>query len=189
MNDLVKKLVTRLGESFTNLEEQEKEFNIQNEKLSEYNKLLDFVSGDAKKINKYEDQKLILNAVSEIDSTKEEYDAACYLLESNDDNVINLPQYRNSRIYLETIINYLNGTKDKIKNTVDELNSDCTDMRFNKKYYEILNNDYPFVEDIDEFEKLLDKEDIQIDDRFEIISFIIKSNVNHYKKRIKGEEK
>ena len=189
MIDCVNRLVVRLGNSFATLADKEKEYSSEKERLLKYEKLLDFVGYNADKLNKYEEQEIIYDAVKEINSTIKEYEAACYLLDSNDDGVLLLPQYRNARNYLETIINYLKITRDKINEVVKELEDSCVNMNLNKKYFMLLNEKNPFIEDIDEFIYLLDKENLTLDDKNKIIAFIIKSNVSNYKKRIKGEEK
>ena len=181
MIDSVNKLVVRLENSFTTLEKREEEYNIESEKLKKYQKLLDFVNFDVKKLNKYDDQTLIKDAVIAINGTIKDYDAACYLLDSDDENVALLPQYRNSKAYLETIMNYLKGMRDKLNNSVLELESECANMKLSKKYFEILSEENPFVKDIDEFIYLLDRESLDLKDRNMIVSYIIKSNVSNYK--------
>lgn len=183
MIDCVNRLVVRLGNSFTDLDEKENEYNATNDKLRNYQKLLDFINFDSKKLNKYDDQTLIHDAVVAMDSTISNYDAACYLLDSNDENVMLLPQYRNSKTYLETIISYLKMMRDKLNNNVIELKNVCSDMKLRKKYFEILNDDNPFIGDIDEFISLLCKEKVDLKDQNVIISYIIKSNVSNYKKK------
>ena len=189
MIESVSNLVIKLGNSFTNLEEQEKECMTLKEKLEQYEKMLNFINGNAKRLNKYEDQSLILDAIKEIKSTPNEYEAACYLLDSNDDSVMILPQYRNSKTYLDTIINYMKMIRDSINDRVLELDKECSTMQLNKKYYQILNEDSPFVLDIDEFLGLLEREESVLEERNVILSYIIKNNVDNYLKRIKGEEK
>ena len=189
MIDSVKNLVTRLENGFANLDEKEKEYSTIKTKLEQFEKMLDFVGGNAKKLNKYDDQTLIIDAVNKINSNSKEYEGACYLLDSDDESVMMLPQYRNSRTYLETIINYLKMEKENIYDFVNQLNSDCTRMKLNEKYFKILNQDVPFVEDVEEFLGLLDQEEVTKIDKNQIISYVIKSNVNNYIKRIKGEEK
>lgn len=182
MNDSVKKLVTRLGNGFSNLDNCEKELNEQGLKLNEFENLLGFINSDAKKMNKYEDQSIILDAVKDINSSKMEYEAACYLLDGDDDKIKSLPQYRNARVYLESLINYLKMTRDRINDNVTNLTENCKNMTIIKKYFEILSDDEPFVEDIDEFIYLLDKEQVDINEKIEILSYIIMSNVKKYKK-------
>ena len=183
MIECVNRLVVRLGNGFTNLDEKENEYNIERKKLSDYQKLLEFINFDAKKLNKYDDQTLIHDAVSAINSSLKDYDASCYLLDSDDEKVALLPQYRNAKSYLETIINYLKMMRDKLNNMVLELENDCLNMNLSKKYFEILSDDNPFVDDIDEFVKLLERENINIKDKNKILSYIVKSNVNNYKKK------
>ena len=144
--------------------------------------MLWFINCDAKKLNKYEDDKLILAALKDLNSTKSEYDAACYLLESNDENVLNLPQYRTARSYLESLINYLKNCRDIVKAEKESLEKECNDMELNKKYFEILSCDEPFVQNIDEFIDLLNKRDVHDFEKAEILFDIIKSNVSNYKK-------
>jgi len=183
MFDCVKDLVVRLGNSFTTLDEREKEYISVNEKLHNYQRLLDFINFDSRKLNKYDDQTLIQDAVVAMNSTIKDYDAACYLIDSNDENVMLLPQYRNSKAYLETIISYLKMMRDKLNNVFMELENDCTNMKLSKKYFEILSSDNPFVDNIDEFVSLLNKEQINLNNQNTIISYIIKSNVSNYKKK------
>lgn len=182
MSDFIKRLVDILNEGFIDLEETENEYGKVHSELLEYDKLLDFINCDVKKLNKYEDDRLILTAVGNIDSKKEDYEAACYLIESNDENVLNLPQYRNAKSYLETLINYLKVTRDKISDHASVLEKECNDMKLNKKYYEILNCDKPLVLEVDEFVDLLNKENITDYEKKEILSYIIKSNVDNYRK-------
>lgn len=183
MIDCVDRLVVKLGNSFTNLDEKEKEYNVKNDKLHDYQKLLDFINFDAKKLNKYENQDIIKEALDAINSTIERYNAACYLLDSDDENVALLPQYRNSKNYLETLINYLKLTKDQLENSVLNLEKECAMMHLYKKYFELLKEDKPLVKDIDEFMELLDGNSLSMEDRNGILSYIIKCNVDNYKKK------
>ncbi len=182
MNDSVKKLATRLGNGFSNLEDCEKKLKEQDLRLNEYEKLLNFINCDAKKLNKYEDQSIILDAIDNINSSKKEYEAACYLLDGDDDKIALLPQYRNARVYLESVISYLKTSKDRISDDVKKLKEDFENMTIIKKYFEILSDDKPFVEDIDEFINLLDKEQVVVNEKNDILSYIIISNVSNYKK-------
>lgn len=182
MIDCVNDLVAKLSNDFTSLDETEKEYQTRNDKLIKYENLLDYINCDVKKMNKCDDQELIIDAVKDIDSTVKEYEAACYLVDSTEESVVNLPQYRNARIYLENLINYLKMIRDRLKEETQGLKDNCSKMHISKKYYEILQEDEPFIQDISEFIELLDRENVIDNERRKILSFVIKNNVKNYKK-------
>ena len=101
------RLIEKLSLSITDLEEKKDELEKQHDILDKYNEISDYVGSEAKKLGTSPNQEVIIDELKNIDSNEKEYKAYCYLLESDDDNIKILPQYKNARSYLETLINYL----------------------------------------------------------------------------------
>ncbi len=184
MSDFIEKLVSNLEPTIVDLDEKINELNLHSEELLHVSNLLDYINDSEKDVVNYSNQQFILDRLNDFGSDASEYNACCYLINSESENVMNLPQYIKSKEYFRNMINYFKSKKEELELVVHNLEIECDIKKVNKKYYDIFNNDVPFVEDVLEFNEFIDRQELMDEDKIKILSYVIKNNILKYKERV-----
>lgn len=150
------------------------------------NTLVELGRNSYKDILNYYDQEFIYRAIKigkfemDPDIIIEKYNTSRYLLNINDSNLKDLPQFKDSVDFMNGLYKYLYGLNDKIKYEY-ECFSEMLDMKeLYNKYYILLKKDNIFIKDIDEFLTFLDLMKLDIEDRLNILILVNKSNIKNY---------
>ena len=181
MNDYVKKLTSELEPLITDLEEKHEELRTKKEYCERVSRFLAYTNGDVNLVGIYADQELIFSNLDRVNSTKEAYKASCYLLKSSDDNVKNLPQYKEANDYILGLINYFKNDKNELLTDIQNLEKICREKEIEKKYFDILTSANPLVDDVLEFREFLDKHVVNDEEKVNILLYTINNNVINYK--------
>lgn len=184
MNEYVSKLLDKLEPLVADLDEKTNELQSKKQKFENVSRLLAYVNGDVNLMGIYADQDLILDSLDKMNSTVDEYKASCYLLQSNDENVKQLPQYREANLFILSLINYFKMNKSELNSDIQKLEVICNEKNIEKKYYDLLNKDNPLISDIDEFTKFMNKHVDENSDKINLLLYVINSNLVNY-----GQEK
>ena len=131
----------------------------------------------------YADQDLIINCLEKINSNKDDYDASCYLLKSDDSSVKQLPQYEKAYSLINDIIEYFKLYKAELIVNNNELEKECQDKEIAKKYYDLFLSDSILINDTEEFCQFLDKCQLTDEDRINVLIYTLKNNVQKYTKK------
>ena len=183
MSDFIEKLTSVLEPTIIDLDSKIEELDLKNKELESIESFLNYVSDDPKRINSYSNQSLLIDILPKINSNENTYNASCYLLSSDDDNVMRLPQYDNAVEYLKNIIYYMKNEKIILTNNVADLEKICCEKKLNKKYYEIFKSTNPVVEDVTEFSDFLENQILDEETKINILMYVIKQNVKEYRGR------
>ena len=182
----VQKLVQILEPLVLDLEEKKKYLENQKEDLESVSRLLAYTKDNIEMVGIYADQELITGNLDKIGCSKEDYKACCYLLKSDDAKVKSLPQYESSYNTISDIIEFFKLHKAELMVEIQELKDSLEKKEMEKKYYDILSSSSPLVEDVDEFKTILNGYDLTNEDKIEILTSVINSNISNYK--IKNNE-
>ncbi len=181
----VQKLVRILEPLIIDLDEKKKYLEERKDELESVSRLLAYTKDNLEMVGVYADQEIITSNLQNIGCDMEEYKASCYLLKSEDDRVKSLPQYEKAHDLISDIIEYFKLHKAELMVEIQELKDSCQRKELEKKYCEILSNEDPFVENVDEFKTILNGYDLVSEDKIDILSSIITSNMKAYEKRNK----
>ena len=131
----------------------------------------------------YADQDLITNNLFKVNSNIDDYRASCYLLNSENENVKQLPQYEKAHNLISDIVEYFKLYKAELIVETAEEEKQCREKEMDKKYYDIFSNSEPFVDDVEEFNTFVEKLDLSSEDIINLLVFTLENNVSRY---IKG---
>ncbi len=182
MDSFMEKLIGKLEPTISDLDEVLKDLDIKKEELDIISDMLDYINNDIKKFSQYTNQNIIMDYLGKIDSDEKEYNANCYLLESDREEVKNLPQYNKAKEFFNKLLTYFKARKDELSVEVEELTNIVDEKKLNKKYILIFKEEKPLVDDVDEFDAFIRKQEIDTEDKIMIMKQIIKNNVDSYEK-------
>ena len=135
-----------------------------------------------KEILNFYDQDFIYKAIkignSNSDILIDKYKSAKYLLENDD--LQELPQFKESLKFMEQLEQYLLGLNEKIKLDYESKSESLELEELFNKYFNLLNKDNIFIKDIDEFFAFLDLNNLDINDRLNILITVNKANIKNY---------
>ena len=135
-----------------------------------------------KEILNFYDQDFILKAIkignSNSDMLIDKYESSKYLLRN--DNLQELPQFKESLNFMEQLEQYLYGLNEKIRLDYDTKSENLEIEELLSKYYNLLNKDNIFIRDIDEFLAFLDLNNLDVNDRLNILITVNKANIKNY---------
>lgn len=180
MKDFVKRLTIELEPLIADLDEKFRLLELKKEELENVSRFLAYVNGDIHNVCVYGDQEIIVNSFDALHTNKEEYKASCYLIESDDNNVKNLPQYQNACNYIINIIDYFKECKVRLLDEIAELERICNIKKIEDKYYRILSSENPFILDVNEFTNFLNEHNINDEDKISMLMYIINNNTLNY---------
>lgn len=180
MNEEVKKLTASLEPLIADLDEKLTILNDKKNKYTSITNFINYVHDDVNLVGIYADQNLILENLSNINSSEKEYNASCYLLKSEDASVKALPQYEMSYSYINNLIDYFKKCQKELNEEIIELEKEVLEKQLDKKYYEIFSTENPFVSDIQEFTGFLEKRSVDAEQRIKMLIYTINSNMLGY---------
>lgn len=181
MCDYIRRLLTCLEPIIIDLDSRKEELDNLKQELDNVRDFLHYVENDIKKIGKYTNQKFIHDNLTNLDSENSEYQAMIYLAESNSPNIQKMPQYQSAINYLKNLLEYFDISEKSFSKIFKELSDEYYYKSTAKKYYDLFQSDDTYIQDYDEFIEFFMTIDIDVKDRIDILSYVIKSNVNYYK--------
>ena len=180
MDNSVNKLIGILEPLIANLEERKEHLSERKEELENVSRLLAYTKDNIDMVGVYADQDLILNNLSKINTDKDEYKASCYLLKSENESIKNLPQYKEAYNLISDLIEFFKLYKAELIVETQDLEKNCQKKEIEKKYYDILKEPTPFIDDVREFRDVLDSHTLSNDDKINILIYAIKNNALKY---------
>lgn len=180
MCEFLKRFFACLKPIVEDLDNKKTELDNIKEELDNINEFIDHVMDDEKKIGEYSNQTLIHQALGILDSEVSEYKAMVYLIEADNQNIQRLPQYQNAVQYLRKILKYFNVRLEDLTTLYKKLNSEYHYKEIAKKYYDLFQKEGMYIDDNDEFIELLLSLEISDNDKRDILSYVIKMNVDYY---------
>ena len=180
MDNSVKKLITMLEPLVFDLEDQKNLLENRKNELENVSRFVAYTKDDVDKVSVYADQNMIINNLSKIYCDKDTYKASCYLLQSEDESVKSLPQYKKAHELVGDIVELFKLYKSELVVETQDIKKICEKKEIEKKYYEIFKNKDPFVEEVFEFKEMLDSHNVSTDDKIALLLYTIKSNLKRY---------
>ena len=180
MNNSVNLLIGVLEPLIEDLDEKKSILSEKKEILDNVNRLLDYTMDNIDMIGSYTNQDIILENLEKINTDKDEYKASCYLLKSENSNIRNLPQYKKAYNLICDVIEYFKSYKSELIVETEELEKKCNIKEIEKKYCDILKEDNPYIEDVEEFRNLLDSQSIPNENKIDVLLYVINSNKLKY---------
>lgn len=180
MNNSVNLLVGVLEPLIADLDEKKNVLNEKKDILENVSRLLAYTKDNVDMLGAYDDQELIINNLDKLNTDKDEYKASCYLLKSENDNIKNLPQYKKAYNLICDIIEYFKLYKSELNVETQDLEKKCLKKEMEKKYCDILKEDTPYVDDVEEFKNLLKEQAISNSDKINILLYVINNNKIKY---------
>ena len=182
MDNGVRKLIELLEPLIYNIDEDKRYLAERKKELENVSRMLAYTKDNFDMVGIYADQDLILSSLPRICSNKDEYRASCYLLNSENENVKQLPQYEKAYNLISDIIEYFKLYKAELIVETNELEEKCLEKEKDKKYYNIFSNSDPYVLDVDEFNEFIDSVDLSKEDKINILVYVINNNYKQYEK-------
>ena len=180
MDNSVNKLIGILEPLIADLEERKDHLNERKEELENVSRLLAYTKDNIDMVGVYADQDLILNHLYKINTDKDEYKASCYLLKSENENIKNLPQYKEAYNLISDLIEFFKLYKAELIVETQDLEKNCQTKEIEKKYCDILKEKTPFIDDVHEFRGVLDNHSLSNDEKINILIYAIKNNAIKY---------
>ena len=91
-----------------------------------------------------------------------------------------LPQYEKAHNLISDIIEFFKLHKAELMVEINDLVSSCQRKELEKKYCDLLSSPSPLIEDIDEFKTILNGYDLTSEDKINILTDVINSNISNY---------
>lgn len=180
MNNSVNLLVGVLEPLISDLDEKKKLLKEKKELLENVSKLLEYTKNNVDMLGSYDDQNIIIDNLEKINTDKDEYQASCYLLKSENNNIRSLPQYKKAYNLICDIVEYFKLYKSELIVETENLEDKCSKKEIEKKYCDILKEETPYIENVDEFKDLLTNQAIPNKDKIEILIYVINKNKLKY---------
>lgn len=180
MNNSVNLLVGVLEPLIADLDEKKKLLAEKKVMLENVSRLLAYTKDSIDMLGFYSDQELIINNLEKINSDKDEYKASCYLLKSENSSIKNLPQYKKAYNLVSDIIEYFRLYKSELTVETQELEKKCNKKEIEKKYYDLLKQDAPYIDDVEEFKTLLNNQTIPNKNKIDVLLYVINKNKLKY---------
>ena len=152
--------------------------------LDDVESFLEYVESDIKKIGLYDNQNLIHQNLQSVDSDVSEYNAMVYLINSENPNIQKIPQYQISVKYMNKILDKFKTSFENMVKLHSDLSKEYKYKMLAKKYFDLFHEEEIFVIDNDEFINLFETLDLTNDDKKNILSYVIKSNVQYYQSNL-----
>ncbi|MBR3661040.1 MAG: hypothetical protein IKN63_03950 [Bacilli bacterium] len=181
----LKELLAVVEPKIRNIEENRVESTSLRSVHETMEELIEIGQNSYKEILDFYDQDFILKAIkignSNADMLIEKYKVSKYLLKSDNAKLQELPQFKESISYMEQLYGYLYGLNKKIELDYETKSEALQIQELLNKYYNLLNKDNIFIEDIDEFITFLDLNELDSEKRLDILIYINKCNIEKYR--------
>ena len=181
MNDSVLRLLANIEPRISKIQENRIEIKSLSEVYKTISEIIDLGKKSYLEILDYYDQEFIIRCIKihgrNTKNLINKYKTSRYLLKNRDKNMQELPQFKDSILYMESLFKYLYSLYEKIKIEYTEKSDNLKTQELLSKYYIILKKESIFIEDSEEFLTFLDLAEIDNADRLNILIFINKCNV------------
>lgn len=183
MNSNLKKLLELIEPRIRNIDENRVENVALKKVLETINELVE-LGISYNEIFDFYDQEFIYRAIKIGNSNASEiikkYQSSKYMLQKDDDNLKEIPQFKEAINFMSELYQYLCGLKEKIKLDYETKSDNLKIKEILYKYYNLLNKNDIFIKNIDEFITFLDLNQLTIDERLDILIYINKCNSKNY---------
>ena len=170
--EIMKPFVENIEQDLNDLTEKEKE-------LDTINNIISTIGDDSTNILKIDDNKIIVY-LEKFKSNKLEYDANKYILNALLDEVKNLPQYIDAKKYIDNFGKFLFSYYINVDEEYQLLKKEYDKKEIIKKYYNMIENNNVFVNDLDELQELFLILDLSLEEKNNALIYILKENNKVY---------
>ena len=187
MNDnSLSKLLQEIEPKVHNIEDNRIEVKALRDVFNTMQELIELSKTSYNEIFHFYDQDFIIRAIKignqNYNELIRQYESAKYLLESNNSNLKELPQYKEALDYIDYLYQYLSGLYEKINLDFTKKKEDLEIKELLNKYYRILLKKNTFIEDIDEFITFIEFCNMDDADKLNIYRYVYKLNIKQYTK-------
>ena len=184
MNDSLVKLLAYIEPKILDIQDKRKELLDLESSYKVLKEIIDLGENSYHDIINFYDQNFILNCIKTSNDTYlnnlDLYKSSKYLLKSNNQDLLELPQYKEAINYIEKLFTYLielyNLTNKKYEDLIEKLEQ----LEILNKYYLIFSKNNIEINDIDEFLLFLQLVDISLNDKLNVLIQVVKFNVRTY---------
>ena len=170
--EIMKPFVENIEQDLNDLTEKKKE-------LDTINNIISTIGDDSTNILKIDDNKIIIY-LEKFKSNKLEYDANKYILNALLDEVKNLPQYIDAKKYIDKFGKFLFSYYINVDEEYQLLKKEYDKKEIIKKYYNMIENNNVFVNDLDELQELFLILDLSLEEKNNALIYILKENNKVY---------
>lgn len=184
MNDSLVKLLAYIEPKILDIQDKRKELLDLESSYKVLKEIIDLGENSYQDIINFYDQNFILNCIKTSNDTYlnnlDLYKSSKYLLKSNNQNLLELPQYKEAINYIEKLFTYLIELYNLTKKKYDDLKEELEQLEILNKYYLIFSKNNIEINDIDEFLLFLQLVDIPLSDKLNVLIKVVKFNVRTY---------
>ena len=184
MNNSLAKLLAYIEPKIANIGENRVEIKSLSEVLKTITEIVELGKKSYLEILDYYDQDFIIRCLKIYNETNDDliskYKSCKYLLENQDNNMKELPQYQDAIKYMDFLINYLNELWQKVTEEYNLKSDNLKNQELLNKYYLILKSDNVFIKDALEFIDFLTKVEFTLEERYEILLYVNRCNIKNY---------
>ena len=184
MNNSLAKLLAYIEPKIANIGENRVEIKSLSEVLKTITEIVELGKKSYLEILDYYDQDFIIRCLKIYNEANDDliskYKSCKYLLENQDNNMKELPQYQDAIKYMDFLINYLNELWQKVTEEYNLKSDNLKVQELLNKYYLILKSDNVFIKDALEFIDFLNKVEFTLEERYEILLYVNRCNIKNY---------
>lgn len=184
MNDSLVKLLAYIEPKILDIQDKRKELLDLESSYKVLKEIIDLGENSYQDIINFYDQNFILNCIKTSNDTYlnnlDLYKSSKYLLKSNNQNLLELPQYKEAINYIEKLFTYLIELYNLTKKKYEDLKEELEQLEILNKYYLIFSKNNIEINDIDEFLLFLQLVDIPLSDKLNVLIQVVKFNVRTY---------
>ena len=184
MNNSLAKLLAYIEPKIANIGENRVEIKSLSEVLKTITEIVELGKKSYLEILDYYDQDFIIRCLKIYNEANDDliskYKSCKYLLENQDNNMKELPQYQDAIKYMDFLINYLNELWQKVTEEYNLKSDNLKNQELLNKYYLILKSDNVFIKDALEFIDFLNKVEFTLEERYEILLYVNRCNIKNY---------
>lgn len=184
MNDSLVKLLAYIEPKILDIQDKRKELLDLESSYKVLKEIIDLGENSYHDIINFYDQNFILNCIKNSNDTYlnnlDLYKSSKYLLKSNNQDLLELPQYKEAINYIEKLFTYLIELYNLTKKKYEDLKEKLEQLEILNKYYLIFSKNNIEINDIDEFLLFLQLVDISLNDKLNVLIQVVKFNVRTY---------
>ena len=184
MNNSLAKLLAYIEPKIANIGDARIEVKSLSEVLKTILEIVELGRHSYLEILDYYDQDFIIRSLklcgNNSDNLISKYKSTKYLLENQNKDIVELPQFKDATKFIENLINYLNDLSLRIKSEYQEKSDNLKELELFNKYYLVLKSSSIFIVDADEFLLFLEKLNLSLEDRLKILIYANKCNIKKY---------
>ena len=183
MNNNLKELLEVIRPKIQNIDENRVECEALKKVADTMQELVERGSS-YKEIFDFYEQEFIFKAIkignSNADELIERYLGAKYLLSNDNETLHEMPQFKEAEKFMGELYEYLCGLNENIILDYETKSENLKVQEIFNKYYGILNKEEIFVKDIDGFIEFLDLNELEPEQKLDILVYINKCNIKKY---------